>query len=85
MQTKIAKWGNSLAVRIPGNVVDRLALSDGEPLALDVIGDTIKLSSLKKRLPHYDLKVLLKGMKPIRLTKEDREWLNSPPIGKEII
>ena len=85
MQTKIAKWGNSLGIRIPGEVVDRLALSEGESLAIDVVGKTIELSSSKKKIPRYDLRKLLKSMKSIRLTKEDKEWLNSPPVGHEII
>lgn len=85
MQTKIAKWGNSFAVRIPGKIVDRLALSEGENLALDVVGDTIQLGLLKKRIPRYSLKELLKGMKPIRISREDRIWLDSPSVGKERI
>lgn len=85
MQTKIAKWGNSYAVRIPGKVIDRLSLSEGENLAVDVVGDTINLAPFQKSIPRYSLKEILKGIKPMRLTKEDREWLDSPPIGKERI
>jgi antitoxin component of MazEF toxin-antitoxin module len=85
MQTKIAKWGNSYAVRIPEKVVARLSLNEGEPLAVDVVGDSIKISSLRKKIPHYNLKELLKGMKPRHLTKKDRDWLDMPEVGKEIV
>lgn len=36
---KIAKWGNSLALRIPAEVVDRLKLAPGDEVQIDVTGD----------------------------------------------
>lgn len=35
---KVAKWGNSLAVRLPGEVVKLLGLRDGDEIELHVEG-----------------------------------------------
>jgi antitoxin MazE len=35
---QIAKWGNSLAVRIPAAVVDALALREGDDVEIHVAG-----------------------------------------------
>ncbi|HEY9085911.1 MAG TPA: AbrB/MazE/SpoVT family DNA-binding domain-containing protein [Candidatus Tyrphobacter sp.] len=34
----IAKWGNSLAVRLPKPVVEALALKEGDSLEIQVVG-----------------------------------------------
>ena len=36
---KLAKWGNSLAIRIPAEVVDRLGLRENEEADIRVTGD----------------------------------------------
>ncbi|MEQ8814502.1 MAG: AbrB/MazE/SpoVT family DNA-binding domain-containing protein [Thalassobaculum sp.] len=36
---RVAKWGNSLAVRLPAAVVDALALKDGDEIEIRVVGD----------------------------------------------
>lgn len=36
MQTRIARWGNSLALRIPKPVADRLGLGEGGVVELSV-------------------------------------------------
>lgn len=35
---RVAKWGNSLAVRLPGAVVEALALKDGDEIEIHVAG-----------------------------------------------
>jgi len=35
---QVAKWGNSLAVRIPASVVEALALKEGEEIEIHVAG-----------------------------------------------
>jgi len=51
---QIAKWGNSLAVRIPAAVVDALALREGDDVEIHVAGERVfalgKKPSLKDRL-----------------------------------
>ncbi|MBB5755004.1 AbrB/MazE/SpoVT family DNA-binding domain-containing protein [Prosthecomicrobium pneumaticum] len=38
MRVKLAKWGNSLAVRIPKKLAERLDLKEGTELDVDVAG-----------------------------------------------
>ena len=35
---QVAKWGNSLAVRIPTMVVEALDLKEGDEIEIDVVG-----------------------------------------------
>ena len=35
---QVAKWGNSLAVRIPAAVVEALDLKEGDEIEIDVVG-----------------------------------------------
>ncbi|MEQ1730896.1 MAG: AbrB/MazE/SpoVT family DNA-binding domain-containing protein [Vicinamibacterales bacterium] len=36
---QVAKWGNSLAVRLPTAVVDALALKEGDQIEIRIAGD----------------------------------------------
>jgi len=51
---QVAKWGNSLAVRIPAAVVDALALREGDDVEIHVAGKRVfaldKKPSLRDRL-----------------------------------
>ena len=51
---RVAKWGNSLAVRIPAAVVDALALKEGDDVEIRVAGKRVfaldKTPSLEERL-----------------------------------
>ncbi len=38
---KVAKWGNSLAVRLPQPVVDALELAEGDEIEINVAGSRI--------------------------------------------
>ena len=35
---QVAKWGNSLAIRLPASVVDALKLKEGDEIEIDVAG-----------------------------------------------
>jgi antitoxin MazE len=35
---QVSKWGNSLAVRLPANVVDVLGLKEGDDIEIEVAG-----------------------------------------------
>ena len=37
----VGKWGKSLAVRVPADVARAVGISDGEPVDIEKIGDTI--------------------------------------------
>ena len=39
MKLQLAKWGNSLAVRLPAVVVEALNLRDGDAIEIQVAGE----------------------------------------------
>lgn len=61
--SKVARWGNSIGVRIPQEGVDRLGLKEGESVNVRVKGDTITIRRAKAR-KKWTEKELLKGVTP---------------------
>jgi antitoxin MazE len=57
MQAKISRWGNSLGVRIPADVVRRSGLAEGARVEIEAKGDRIVISPAR---PRYTLEELLK-------------------------
>ena len=78
MTTKIQKWGNSLAVRIPKEMASNLSWSEGSLVGFNQIGNRIVISASR---PKYTLEDMVKG-----ITKKNRhkefDW--GKPMGKEI-
>jgi len=84
MKVKLAKWGNSLAVRLPKAAVESAGLESGAELDLAIEGRDLRLRQLSKT-PFYRLEDLLAEMD--RLGPENRpeliDW--GPDVGAEII
>ena len=59
MRTRVAKWGNSLGLRLPKALADSLSLADGVEVELLEQGDAILLRPVGR---HYRMKDLLKGI-----------------------
>lgn len=49
MTTKVQKWGNSLAVRIPSSIAEQLDLSQGSEVELSVENQSITVKPKKKK------------------------------------
>ncbi len=79
MTTKIRKWGNSLAVRIPDEFAQNLDLKDGSFVNFKQTGDKIIISSSK---PVYTLEKLVKGITKKNIHK--LVWPDDKKRGKEI-
>jgi antitoxin MazE len=79
MRKRIAKWGNSLAVRLPRDLAERIKLEVGTPVELEVEGDTLVL---RRTGPRYALAELLAGMTPDSM-REAFDW--GPELGGEQI
>ena len=60
--TQIAKWGSSLAVKIPRAIVKEARLVEGDRLSLDLAGDGSIV--LRSRHRKYSLDRLVAGIKP---------------------
>jgi len=82
--TTLRKVGGSVMITVPPVFLDILHLSIGEKLGLTVKdGQMIIKPKIK---PKYKLEDLLAQCDPnAELTEEDRVWIDSPPVGKEII
>lgn len=78
MTTKIQKWGNSLAVRIPSEFAENLNWQVGSVVGFKQLDDKIIITSSR---PKYTLEDMVKG-----ITKKNRhkefDW--GKPMGKEI-
>ena len=83
MQVMIAKWGNSLGLRLPRALADRLGLAPGQAVEVSAEGNRLVVEAAR---PRYTLDELLAQCDPkAPLNKEDRAWTNSPPAGRELI
>ena len=49
MTAKVQKWGNSLAVRIPSHIAEKLALQQGSEMEMSLENQEIRLSPKKKK------------------------------------
>ncbi len=78
MTTKIRKWGNSLAVRIPDEFAENLDLKDGSVVGFQQSGDKMIITKAK---PRYTLEDMVKGITKKNMHKEF-DW--GKPMGKEI-
>ena len=55
MTTKVQKWGNSLAVRIPSNIAEKIAIQQGSEIELSVENHVLILKPKKKKPSLDDL------------------------------
>ena len=58
---QVAKWGNSLAVRLPASVVQALDLKEGEELELHVLGE--RTVAVSKQPSAIELLKRLRGLR----------------------
>ena len=54
----VAKWGNSLAIRIPKNVAEKIDLQEGSSISITVNDNNIIITP---EAPKYTLEELLAG------------------------
>ncbi len=74
----VAKWGNSLAIRIPKNVADKINLKEGTAISIDVSDKNIVITPKK---PKYTLEELLADASRENFEGE-YDW--GEPVGEEI-
>jgi antitoxin MazE len=77
MHTQIGKWGNSLAVRLPGAYAKDLGLTEGMAMEVSVQNGGLLLRPCKK---HYSVDELVRRITPENL-HEETDW--GPAIGRE--
>ena len=78
MRTRIQKWGNSLALRIPKAFALEVGLErDGE---VELSVEKGRLVIVPPSMPSYTLEELLSGVRPSNIHAET-DW--GPAVGKE--
>lgn len=80
MTTKVSKWGNSLGVRLPKNIVDSLHIGNGSEVKIERNNATIVITPKEKMV--FTVEDLIVGMTEEGVL-DQFEPLKS--IGKEII
>lgn len=78
MTTKLQKWGNSYAVRIPKNFIQDLKLSQGSEMEIEHNNQALVIKQKKQK--EYTLKELLNGITPKNRHKLMFDGLD---VGKE--
>jgi len=79
VKAHLAKWGNSLAVRIPKNVAEEARLQEGDGIELKAIGPgAIRIRTVKTK---PTLAQLVRGITP-RNRHAESDW--GPPVGNEL-
>lgn len=79
MKTKIQKWGNSLALRIPKSFAREVGLDSNSPV--DVLVQEGKLVVVPETGPRFSLEELLQQVTEDNLHHEI-DW--GAPVGREI-
>ena len=79
MQVQLARWGNSLGLRIPKDIAARFGLSEGGRVEIEAESDKIVI---RVDRPRYDLQELLCGMTPEAM-RDAFDW--GPDVGREDI
>ncbi len=75
MKVKIAKWGNSLAVRLPKRLADELRLKAGDTIELEVRGSELVIRTAPvSKVPYYRLEDLLAQIKPGDTPPPFEDW-----------
>jgi len=75
---RVAKWGNSLAVRIPQALAEQAQLDEGAEVEVSVEGGSL---SIRRRPRRYTLDELVDQITPEN-RHEETDW--GEPQGKEV-
>lgn len=83
-KTSLRKVGGSVMLTVPPVILDLLQLRAGAHV--DVSVEEGRLIVAPESRPHYKLSDLLAESKfPKRRSREDRAWLEAPPVGGELL
>ena len=86
--TNLRKVGGSVMLAVPPALLNLLQLQPGAKVGIAV--ESGRLVVKPRPRPRYSLHELLvqcapKTRRPKRSSKQEREWLNSKPVGRELI
>jgi antitoxin MazE len=79
MKTRVQKWGNSLALRIPKSFAAEAGLHADAAVELSLVGGTLVVQAIAPQ--PLTLDQLLRGITDENLPGE---WDTGPAVGKEV-
>jgi antitoxin MazE len=79
MKTRVQKWGNSLALRVPKSFAAEAGLREGSPVELSIIGGKLVVQPVSE--DPLTLGELLRGVTDQNL---HGEWDTGPAVGREV-
>lgn len=86
MKAKVAKWGNSLALRLPKQLAEELGFADGSIVELGREGMKLVAKTAPRRaIPHYRLEDLIAEMDRLGPENEPETVDWGSDVGSEII
>ena len=80
MRTTIQKWGNSLSVRLPKAITEKVGLKESDPVEIEIQDNNVVL--LPQTVKEYTLRELLKGVTKKNLHDETDF---GEPVGREML
>ena len=81
MRGRVARWGNSLGIRIPKSLAQRAGLTPGATVEIEARQGKIVVTSAR---PHYALAELLVGMTP-RAMRDAFDWVTTSAVRSSTI
>jgi antitoxin component of MazEF toxin-antitoxin module len=85
MKGTVRKWGNSAAVRIPAAVLEAAHVDLDQDVDVREEAGRIIIEPVRTQR-RYTLEELVAQCDPKkRLSREERAWLDAPPVGREAL
>lgn len=81
--TNLRKVGGSVMLAVPPTLLDLLDLQAGARVDIGI--EAGRLVVVPQPRPKYTLEALLAQCDPSAPDEPDRDWLDSPPVGKELL
>ena len=82
--TNLRKVGGSVMLAVPPAILELLHLEAGNSVGLAVDGDRLVVQAKKR--PKYTLEELLAQCDYSQpMSAEEREWLDAPAVGRELL
>ena len=79
MKTRVQKWGNSLALRIPKSFAAEARLQEDSPVEMLLVDGKLVIQAAREKVLLLD--DLLRGVTDENL---HGEWHTGPAVGKEV-
>jgi antitoxin MazE len=79
MKTRVQKWGNSLALRIPKSFAAEAGLRDNVAVELSLVDGALVVQAVNPQPPTFD-----ELLRDITDDNPPSEWDTGPAVGKEV-